>query len=70
MTGNNIKKRAFIFMGGKNFFPEFLTDIPCENDLVIAADSGLYALSLFCEKVKKYLPTLSWEIWTRLRKNL
>lgn len=58
MTGNNIKKRAFIFMGGKNFFPEFLTDIPCENDLVIAADSGLYALSLFCEKVKKISPDI------------
>lgn len=39
-------------MGGKNFFPEFVSDMPMEKDLIIAADSGLLALELFSEHKK------------------
>lgn len=45
-------------MGGKSFFPEKMTDIPSQNDIIIAADSGCKALSLFCEKVKKISPDI------------
>lgn len=51
-------RRAFVFMGGKNFSPEHMTDIPEDNDLIVAADSGCFALSLFCEKVKKISPDI------------
>lgn len=56
MSGNkNLNKRAFIFMGGKNFFPQYLTDTPQQDDLIIAADSGLSALEQYCE-IKKISP--------------
>lgn len=44
-------------MGGKNFFPEFISDIPGENDIVIAADSGLAAIEKFSE-YKKISPDI------------
>lgn len=52
------KRSAFVFMGGKSFFPERMTDIPRDGDFVVAADSGCKALSLFCEKVEKISPDI------------
>lgn len=40
-------KKAYIFSGGADFHPEFVTDIPQEDDLVIAADSGAEKLEFF-----------------------
>ena len=56
MNGNDKKKtdRCFIFIGGKDFCPEALTDIPTENDRILAADSGCETL----EKLRTRCPFL------------
>ena len=65
MNGIEIKRlkekkpcRAFVFTGGKAFCAEKMTDIPTENDIVIAADSGCKTLMDFSDKVKKITPDL------------
>lgn len=51
---NEKKSRCFLFVGGRDFSPEYLTDLPTEDDYVIAADSGCETL----EKLKTRLPDL------------
>lgn len=50
--------RAFVFTGGKDFCPEKMTDIPCEGDLVIAADSGCKSVMAFSSAVKETVPDI------------
>ncbi len=52
----NGTRKCFIFTGGKDFYPERMTELPCERDLVIAADSGCENLLLFSERVKCIAP--------------
>ncbi len=55
---NGTAEKCFIFTGGRDFFPEMMTDIPSEDDFVIAADSGVSTLMSFCEKVKHVTPDI------------
>ena len=65
MNGIDIKKIkekssgcAYIFTGGTGFSPEYMTDIPAEDDIIIAADSGCRILSDFSEKMHKIDPDI------------
>ena len=65
MNGIDIKKIkekssgcAYIFTGGTGFSPEYMTDIPAEDDIIIAADSGCRILSEFSEKMHKIDPDI------------
>ncbi len=50
--------RAFVFTGGKAFCAEKMTDVPCDDDLIIAADSGCDTLRIFSEKIKNVSPDI------------
>ncbi len=55
---NGTTKKCFIFTGGHGFCPEKMTDMPSESDFVIAADSGVESLRLFCDKVRTLSPDI------------
>ena len=54
----NNSKKAFIFTGGRDFFPEKMTDLPEEDDIIIAADSGCSLIAEFSEKKYKISPDI------------
>lgn len=40
----NDNKRCFLFTGGNDFHPHLLKHLPCENDFIAVADSGIFNL--------------------------
>lgn len=51
-------KRCFIFIGGRDFSPEYLTDLPQKDDYVIAADSGCETLCALQKRLPWLCPHL------------
>ena len=50
--------RCFIFVGGKDFCPEYLTDLPQKDDYVITADSGCETLCALRGRIPELCPNL------------